>query len=119
MQAFKQANPQAAGRIIHCGIGDVTEPLPQAVIERAREILRNLEGGELDERGRPRLASGGDEDAESGEGSSQLALFAPSALRPEESEALEALRAVDPLRTTPMQALELLARLAEGLRGRS
>ena len=30
--------------------------LPAAVIERAREILRNLEGGELDEQGRPRLA---------------------------------------------------------------
>ena len=34
--------------------------LPAAVIERAREILRNLEGGELDEQGRPRLAGGGE-----------------------------------------------------------
>ena len=78
--------------------------LPQPVIERAREILRNLEGGELDERGRPRLASGGGGDADAGDGNAQLALFASSALRPEESEVLAALREVDPLRTTPMQA---------------
>ena len=60
---------------------------------------------------------GGDPDA--GDGSSQLALFASSALRPEESEALAALRELDPLRTTPMQALELLSKLADLLRSRS
>ncbi len=93
--------------------------LPQPVIERAREILRNLEGGELDERGRPRLASGGGGDADAGDGNAQLALFASSALRPEESQALAALREVDPLRTTPMQALELLTKLADLIRSRS
>jgi DNA mismatch repair protein MutS len=33
--------------------------LPSAVVERAREILSNLEGGEFDERGRPRFAHPG------------------------------------------------------------
>src|SRR5688572_21615043 len=32
VNAFCQANPDAAKRLIRCGIGDVTEPLPQAVI---------------------------------------------------------------------------------------
>lgn len=33
--------------------------LPQDVIERAKEILHNLEGGEVDEAGRPRMARSG------------------------------------------------------------
>ncbi|MEO8350907.1 MAG: LL-diaminopimelate aminotransferase [Chthoniobacteraceae bacterium] len=32
VQAFSDANPEAAKRIIRCGIGDVTEPLPAAVV---------------------------------------------------------------------------------------
>ena len=32
IEAYAVANPQTAGRIIHCGIGDVTEPLPAAAI---------------------------------------------------------------------------------------
>ncbi len=91
--------------------------LPRSVIERAREILRNLEGGELDERGRPRLASGGAAEATPGASPDQLALFAAPALRPEEALALRALREHDADRTTPLQALELLARLAGQLRG--
>ncbi len=35
IDAFAQANPDAAGRIIHCGIGDVTEPMPAAAIAAA------------------------------------------------------------------------------------
>jgi DNA mismatch repair protein MutS len=93
--------------------------LPAPVIERAREILRNLEGGELDERGRPRLASGAGDDPTAHGAADQLALFTASASRPEEAEALAALREVDPLRTTPLQALELLVRLAGRLRGGS
>lgn len=31
VKAFSEANPEAAKRIIRCGIGDVTEPLPDAV----------------------------------------------------------------------------------------
>lgn len=33
VKAFTGANPEAAGRLIRCGIGDVTEPLPSAVRE--------------------------------------------------------------------------------------
>ena len=32
VKAFCEANPEAAQRLIRCGIGDVTEPLPAAVI---------------------------------------------------------------------------------------
>ena len=31
VKAFSEANPEAAAEIIRCGIGDVTEALPQAV----------------------------------------------------------------------------------------
>ena len=33
VKAYSEANPDKAGRIIRCGIGDVTEPLPSAVRE--------------------------------------------------------------------------------------
>ncbi len=79
--------------------------LPDAVIERARAILRNLEGGELDERGRPRLAGG------AGPGDAQLALFGAPAARPGEARVLCELRRADPERLTPLEALTLLARL--------
>jgi LL-diaminopimelate aminotransferase len=32
VRVFAEANPDAAKRIIRCGIGDVTEPLPPAVV---------------------------------------------------------------------------------------
>ena len=32
VSAFAAAHPEVAARIIRCGIGDVTEPLPSAVI---------------------------------------------------------------------------------------
>src|SRR5688572_2394218 len=31
VKSFTDANPEAAKRVIRCGIGDVTEPLPDAV----------------------------------------------------------------------------------------
>jgi DNA mismatch repair protein MutS len=81
--------------------------LPAAVIERARAILRNLEGGELDDQGRPRLAGA------AAEARAQLALFAPPAepRDPREAEALAALRSLEPERVTPLEALAELARL--------
>jgi DNA mismatch repair protein MutS len=95
--------------------------LPAAVIERAREILHNLEGGEFDERGQPRLAEhSGDADASGAAVADQLGLFGGAqALTPAESDALEALRGIDPDQTTPLEALELVARLASALRGTS
>lgn len=93
--------------------------LPQAVIERSREILHNLEGGELDARGLPRLAGAGALPEGQGE-QDQLALFgAADRQTPEQAEVIQALRAVDAERTTPLEALELLARLAARLRADS
>jgi DNA mismatch repair protein MutS len=77
--------------------------LPPEVVRRAREVLANLEGGEFDERGKPRLARTG------GQGvPTQLGLFEaqPDPLR-------EALRALDPQRMTPLEALVELARLQQ------
>jgi LL-diaminopimelate aminotransferase len=42
IDAFATANPDAAKRIIHCGIGDVTEPLPAAAIEAIRAAADEL-----------------------------------------------------------------------------
>jgi len=33
VREFCEMNPEGAKRLIRCGIGDVTEPLPQAAIE--------------------------------------------------------------------------------------
>ena len=87
--------------------------LPASVIERAAEILENLEGGEFDERGRPRLAGAG-----GGDRADQLALFASGSteLGPGEAAALSALRKMEIDRTTPLEALEILSRLVAGLR---
>jgi len=89
--------------------------LPAAVVARAREILANLEGGELDSAGRPRLAEhSGAPDATPGE--PQLGLFAAvEVLSRVEREVLEALRGTDADRITPLDALALVARLRERL----
>ncbi len=89
--------------------------LPEAVLGRAREILRNLEGGELDESGRPRLAQSASA-AGAATPPGQLALFEPSHARAERA-VLEALRALEPEQTTPLEALRLLAGLTARLRG--
>ena len=39
---FCKKNPDAAKRLIRCGIGDVTEPLPQAVIEAMKRAVEEL-----------------------------------------------------------------------------
>jgi DNA mismatch repair protein MutS len=87
--------------------------LPDTVIARSKEILANLEGGEFDERGRPRLAGG--VVASPAEGG-QLGLFGGAGPTRAEQAALEALRSLDVDRTTPLDALELVAGLAATLR---
>jgi LL-diaminopimelate aminotransferase len=42
VQAFAEANPQARRSIISCGIGDVTEPLPEVVLEAMRRAVDEL-----------------------------------------------------------------------------
>jgi DNA mismatch repair protein MutS len=70
--------------------------MPPSVVERARELLRELE------------ASGHGAAPTSAPEEDQLTLFAPSPPHP----ALERLRTLDVNRTTPLEALSLLAELA-------
>ncbi|MCK6554588.1 DNA mismatch repair protein MutS [Candidatus Binatia bacterium] len=79
--------------------------VPSPVIERARQILRNLEAGELDDAGRPRLAEG------TANAGPQLALFAPP-----QNRLRDELAAMDVNRLTPMEALARLHELVERAR---
>ena len=76
--------------------------LPSAVIDRAKGILHNLEGTELDSSGKPRIA--GDLAA----GGEQMALFHGS----EESLRAE-LKQIDVGRVTPIEAIGILNQLVE------
>ncbi len=42
VRQFCDANPEAAKRLIRCGIGDVTEPLPQAAVDAMKEAVEEL-----------------------------------------------------------------------------
>ena len=42
VREFCEKNPEAAERLIRCGIGDVTEPLPQAVIDAMKRAVEEL-----------------------------------------------------------------------------
>jgi DNA mismatch repair protein MutS len=81
--------------------------LPDSIITRAREILANLEQGELDEAGMPRIAR----DRRAKTPAPQLGLFSPR-----EERIVDELRSLDIERMTPMDALNALARLAARLK---
>ena len=76
--------------------------VPARVVKRAQEILKNIESGEMNRYGEPRIAAGGKRKKHS----PQLALFAP----PEDRLALR-IREIDPDRITPIEALNLLYEL--------
>jgi DNA mismatch repair protein MutS len=83
--------------------------LPPAVVVRAHEILRNLEGTEFDREGRPRLAhSEGAPTAPD----RQLPLFSPAG-----DAVLDDLRRVDLNAMTPLDAMALLAEVQKRLKG--
>jgi len=82
--------------------------IPAPVVQRAAEVLANLEAGEYDLSGRPRLARGGGPEPTGGD---QLALFAP-----EEQAVASILRDADLDRLTPLEAMNLLHRLKARLR---
>jgi LL-diaminopimelate aminotransferase len=42
VREFREANPEAAKRLIRCGIGDVTEPLPRAAIDAMKRAVEEL-----------------------------------------------------------------------------
>jgi len=81
--------------------------LPPAVVARAQEILVNLERGELDREGRPRLAHSPTGQAELPR---QLPLFVQ-----EDEAVLEDLRRCDVERMTPLEAIAYLAELRKRL----
>jgi DNA mismatch repair protein MutS len=78
--------------------------LPPRLIERAREILVNLEKNEFDVEGHPRLAG------ESASAERQLSLFADA-----EDRVARELQRIDPDRMTPLEALQLLTELKKRL----
>jgi len=89
--------------------------IPAPVVGRAREILFNLEKQELDEAGRPRLAVSMAEPADPNQkllfvGDRELAAF---------REIREALSGCDTTRLTPLEALNLLDKLAAKVRDAS
>jgi DNA mismatch repair protein MutS len=82
--------------------------LPREVIRRAREVLANLEGGEFDETGKPRLAREPGSSAPA-----QLGLFESRGADP----LRESLEQLDVERLTPIEALVELDRLKRMLAG--
>jgi len=42
VREFCEANPEAAKRLIRCGIGDVTEPLPRAAVDAMKHAIEEL-----------------------------------------------------------------------------
>jgi DNA mismatch repair protein MutS len=74
--------------------------VPAEVIARAKEILRNLEKGELDEAGMPKIARGRKADRKN---ENQLSLFTR-----ERDAVLEEIRGIDPVNLTPLDALQRL-----------
>jgi DNA mismatch repair protein MutS len=74
--------------------------VPAEVVDRAREILRNLEGGELDPTGMPKIAKGKKADRKN---ANQLSLFSAN-----DEAILDEIRNIDPLRLTPLDSLQLL-----------
>ena len=88
--------------------------LPRDVLERAREVLANLEREELSRDGRPKLArrlsSSGEAPGSSPTPPAQLGLFPP-----EEDPAVQALREAPIDAMTPLEALNFLAELKKRL----
>jgi DNA mismatch repair protein MutS len=98
---LRRMEPGAASRSYGIEVAR-TAGLPPKVIRRAQEVLRNLEGGEFDERGVPRLARAPGAPGEP----AQLGLFAP-----EPDPLVAALSALELEHMTPLEALVALDRL--------
>ncbi|MEW6502315.1 MAG: DNA mismatch repair protein MutS [Thermodesulfobacteriota bacterium] len=78
--------------------------VPQSVVARAKELLHNIEQGEFNKEGQPRIATGGKKQPAGHP--NQLLLFAAA------SDPLrERLREIDPDTLTPLEALRLLYEL--------
>ncbi|MDP8255946.1 MAG: DNA mismatch repair protein MutS [Candidatus Alcyoniella australis] len=86
--------------------------LPLDLINRAKEILTNLERGEYDEAGMPRLAR---PRGRAQRNPDQLALFAPEVR--DEHPVLQQLEQLDPTTLSPLEALNLLFEIKAKLKG--
>jgi DNA mismatch repair protein MutS len=84
--------------------------LPPSVLNRAREILANLEANAFDRRGMPRLAGAGDKEDAPRADTEQLRLFTPG-----EDPLLADVRRLELEGMTPMEALNYLAELQRKL----
>ncbi|MFA5811308.1 MAG: DNA mismatch repair protein MutS [bacterium] len=85
--------------------------LPDGVIDRATEVLKNLEEGELDEVGKPRIASSHG-DGQAAKDEAQYRLFA----HPKSDEVMKRLKSIDATAMTPIEALNILHDLATKIR---
>ena len=82
--------------------------VPEEVIDRAREILNNLEKGEFDEIGMPKIARG---KRSAPKNKAQLSLFID-----EDEIIINELKALDVLNITPLEALQKLSTWKDKLR---
>ena len=82
--------------------------VPEEVIDRAKEILNNLEKGEFDEIGMPRIARGR---RSSPKNKAQLSLFID-----EDDVIINELKTLNVLNMTPLEALRMLSAWKEKLR---
>lgn len=88
--------------------------LPRAVVDRAKEVLNNLQGQELDEVGQPRIAKG--KKVNLPQHNLQLSLFTPPPVPVAPSDVERQLRAADLDQMTPLQALTFLHALRARLK---
>jgi len=83
--------------------------LPQGVIDRAKEVLNNLEQGEFTEGGLPKLAASRKKKPAWENSSTHPFQSPPDPLR-------EALKEIDPNQLTPLEALNLLHEMKSRLK---
>jgi DNA mismatch repair protein MutS len=88
--------------------------LPRSVVDRAKEVLNNLQGQELDEVGQPRIAKG--KKVALPQHNLQLSLFTPPPIPVAPSDVERQLRAADLDQMTPLQALTFLHALRARLK---
>jgi DNA mismatch repair protein MutS len=85
--------------------------VPEGVLERAKEILENLEGGELDGSGKPRLARSNRPDPQ--RQSAQMSLFGQP-----DNKLIDWIRAMDIDSMSPLEALVELSKVKDYVESR-
>lgn len=88
--------------------------LPPTVVQRARQVLQNLEGAEHDDQGRLRITGESGQTVTLKDHKLQMSLFAPPPIPAAPSEVERELRTADLENMTPIQALNFV----HGLRAR-